>query len=76
MRAFLGDHFLHDGGRVDQVEPFAFDHLQGHCVLAVETGSAFAVFKRQVDLGQIAQGDHTVAVRLDWQVVDIARFVE
>ena len=70
------DRFAHQCGGVDQVEPFALDHLQRNRRFAVEPCRSGPVLKGQANVGQIAQGDHAVAVGLDWQVIDILRLVE
>jgi hypothetical protein len=68
--------FRAPGRRVDDVEALALDHLQRDRVLAVEARGALAVLEGQVDLGQIAQRHHPVAIGLDRQVIDVARLVE
>ncbi len=73
---FLNDGLTHQRGCVDNVEPFAFHHLQRHSVFTVKTGGADAVFKGQVDLRQIAQGDHPLAIGLNRKIVNILRFVK
>jgi hypothetical protein len=72
----LGHGLADQRGGVDDVEALALDHLQRDRRLAVEARGADAVLEGQVDLGQIAQRDHPVAVGLDGQVIDVARLVE
>ena len=72
----FGDDLFHSCGRVDQVETFAFHDLQGHGGFAVKAGGALAVFKGQIDFGQIAKGDNAVAVGFDGQGIDIARLIK
>ena len=76
LTGFLGHNLLDQCGRVDQVEALALDHLQGDRVVAVEARGGLAILKRQIDLRQIAQRHHPVAIGLDRQIVDIAHGVE
>ena len=65
------DQRAHFGCSVDQVIAFALDHLQRHGSFAVKTRRAFAVFKGEANLGQIAQCNHPLAIGFHRQGVNI-----
>ena len=73
---FLGYDLFHQRRSVDEVKAFALDHLQSDRVVTVKSRGAVAVLERQVDLGQIAQRDHAVAIGFHRQCIDIARLIE
>ena len=50
--------------------------MQSDRVLAVEARDARAVLEGEIDLREIAEGDHAIAAGFDRQVVDVKRIVE
>jgi hypothetical protein len=74
--AGLAHRVLHQRDGVDDVEPLALDDLQRDRRFAVIARRAFAILEGQANVGQVAQGDHPVAIHLHRQVVDVARPVE
>ena len=70
-------HFLaHQIGRVDQVESFAFNNLNGDGGFTIKAGRTGAVCKGQTNIGDIAEGHNPVTIGFDRQIENVDRRIK
>ena len=63
-------------GRVNQVEAFALDDLNGDGRFSIEAGRAGAIGEGQANICDIAEGHNPVTIDLDRQSVNVDRRIK